>query len=41
MCTFFHNIFPFTNIYMNELNKISSLMVPPVLGPNEVAGGVS
>ena len=25
---------------MNKLNKISSLMVPPLLGPNVVARGV-
>ena len=35
---FFHNSFSFTNIHTHKVNKLSCLMVPPLLGSNEAAG---
>ena len=36
---FFHNSFSFTNIHTHKVNKLSCLMVPPLLGSKEAAGG--
>ena len=36
---FFHKSFSFTNIHTHKMNKLSCLMVPPLLGSNESAGG--
>ena len=36
---FFHKSFSFTNIHTHKVNKLSCLIVPPLLGSNEAAGG--
>ena len=36
---FIHKSFSFTNIHTHKVNKLSCLMVPPLLGSNEAAGG--
>lgn len=36
---FFHSSFSFRNIHTHKVNKLSRLMVPPLLGSNEAAGG--
>lgn len=36
---FFHRSFSFRNIHTHKVNKLSCLMVPPLLGSNEAAGG--
>ena len=36
---FFHRSFSFRNIHTHKVNKLSCLMVPPLLGSKEAAGG--
>lgn len=36
---FFHKSFSFTYIHKHKANKLSCLMVAPLLGSNEAAGG--